>query len=265
MSKVSIINIFKSTLSDIKRTPAIIGYSAIYAVFTAVFAVLKFTAYNLLITQGSLRNSFLSEKAIYALSVFMINSVSMLIFSSYVMMLIGKRFKFRRFFSLFHIKHIRYDLAVSAVIVLPITAAELLFRSAYSADNKYMTYLWAFSFLILDIFKDVFVCFGKKNIRQKFGTAFMNAILCIKNDLGGFALLEISFIPFCILILITDSLLGNAIASEDLEAMLSAVHYGLDIFLLPFYMLCLNEYISAENDGVIAQHQVNSIQEENHR
>lgn len=238
---------FTSALSDIKNNPKILGCSAVYCVFLMLLAFLRF---HILENIYSIDASSITCKLLYQLASFITYIFEILLLSAFVYMITIKKFKFKRFFSFFHKKNLKYDIPLIAAVALPIAVINALFK--YAANNGFIFagYIAAFVFFILDLIKDLVICSKAKCPSGTFKEIYIQAVAFIRHNIGKIIIFELCLLPIILIIGSLSAMITSHISYPDLEVAAESVNCGLKVFYLPFYMLSLSMLIfpKAETD-----------------
>lgn len=236
---------FGAALSDIRKNPRILGCSAVYCIFLMLLAFLRYAALDSIY---SLDASSLTCKLLYQFASFITYIFEVLLLSAFVYMITKKKFKFKRFFSFFHKKNLRYDIAFIAAAALPIAVINALFK--YAANNEYIFagYIAAFIFFILDLLKDIIICQKAKCPSGTFKEIFSQSVAFIRHNIGKIIIFELCLLPIILIIGGLSMRITDQIPYPDLSAAAESVYCGFKVFYLPFYMLSLTMLIFPKPD-----------------
>lgn len=235
-----------NSLKTIKANPKILIYSLLYTVMVMLLSVGRSFAFYKIMIWGEWKLPYKNNSALYFIASFLLESIEMVILTSFVYMLIKSKMKFKRFFSFMSVKNLRYNILFSLLIILPKELLNLVLNSeAFKNSAFFSVAVSVFCFIFL-IFIDIMIYFKAANNKEGIGAVFGMAVDFSVNSFGSVFVCCLELLIPAYIVTMFLGLLFQPIADEILLSALLPVHYGVDILLIPAYFLSLHDLNNGE-------------------
>lgn len=236
-----------NSLKTIKANPKILIYSLLYTVMVMLLSVGRSFAFYKIMIWGEWKLPYKNNSALYFIASFLLESIEMVILTSFVYMLIKSKLKFKRFFSFMSVKNLRYNILFSLLIILPKELLNLVLNSeAFKNSAFFSVAVSVFCFIFL-IFIDIMIYFKAANNKEGIGGVFGMAVDFLASSfVSVFVCCLELLIPAYIIKMIPERVFYSLIADDTFFSALLSVDYGIDILLIPAYFLSLHNLNNIE-------------------
>lgn len=195
---------------------------------------------------GEWKLPYKNNSALYFIASFLLESIEMVILTSFVYMLIKSKLKFKRFFSFMSVKNLRYNILFSLLIILPKELLNLVLNSETFKNSAFFSVAVSVVYFVFLIFIDIMIYFKAANNKEGIGAVFRMAVDFSVNSFGSVFVCCLELLIPAYIVTMFLGLLFQPIADEILLSALLPVHYGIDILLIPAYFLSLHNLNNIE-------------------
>jgi len=241
----------KSVISDslkaLKKRPEIFLYSLEYTVIIMIFSFVENFAFHKTMIWEEWSFFGINNTLLYFIFSFILQSIEAIILTSLVYMMLNNKMKFKRFFYFMDIKNAKYNILFSLLVILPTELFKAVLNSGLFESSLYFAVPILIVFFIAEIFSHLMICFKAGNKAEDFKIIFGKTVKFITDSFGSLFVFYLKFfIPIQIIFLILSKCMYELIAEDVIFYVLQSVNFGIDIFFIPLYFLCLHNLQKAK-------------------
>ena len=239
--------VISDSLKELKERPKIFLYSLEFTIIIIFFSFVENFAFHKTMVWGEWSFFGINNTLLYFTVSFILQSIKTALMTSLVYMMLNNKMKFKRFFYFMDIKNVKYNILFSLLVILPTELFKAVLNSDLFERSLYFAVPILIVFFIAEVFSHLMICFKAGNKAEGFKIIFGKTVKFITDSFGSlFAFYLKLVIPIQIIFIILSKCMYELISEDVIFYALQSVHFGIDIFFIPLYFLCLHNFQKAE-------------------